>query len=339
MTNKPKINIALIPGDGIGPEITKATVSVLEALDAPFNYIECEAGLGAFERYGDALPEKTLETIRETRFALKGPLATPAAGGYRSATVRMREAFDLYANVRPGKTIVPGRYDNVDIILVRENLEGLYVGKEHYIGVGDDPHAVGIAIGQNSKHEAKRVIRYALDLAVAQGRKKVTIVHKANILKILTGIFLEAARELALEYEGKVEINDMIVDAAAMNLVLKPEIFDVIVTTNLFGDILSDLIAGLVGGLGLVPGGNIGTDAAIFEAVHGTAPDIAGRGVANPTALMMAAAMLLDHTGNGELAVKLRTAIQKAILLGQSTGDMGGKLNTEQYAKAVTELL
>lgn len=339
MTNKSKIDIALIPGDGIGPEITKATVSVLEALGAPFNYVECEAGLGAFEKYGDALPQETIDTIRKTRFALKGPLATPAAGGYRSATVRMREAFDLYANVRPGKTIIPGRYDSVDIILVRENLEGLYVGKEHYIGVGDDPHAVGIAIGQNSKQEAKRVIRHALDIAVAQGRKKVTIVHKANILKILTGIFLEAAHELAPEYEGKVEINDMIVDAAAMNLVQKPEIFDVIVTTNLFGDILSDLIAGLVGGLGLVPGGNIGADAAIFEAVHGTAPDIAGRGIANPTALMMAAAMLLDHTGNGDMAVKLRSAIQKALLLGNRTGDLGGKLNTEQYASAVIELI
>ena len=335
MTNQPKIDIALIPGDGIGPEIAKATVDVLEALGAPFNYIECEAGLGAFDKYGDALPQATLDTIRKTRFALKGPLATPAAGGYRSATVRMREAFNLYANVRPGKTILPGRYDNVNIILVRENLEGLYVGKEHYIGVGDDPHAVGIAIGQNSKEGAKRVIRHALDLAVAQGRKKVTIVHKANILKILTGIFLEAANELAPEYEGKVEINDMIVDAAAMNLVLKPEIFDVIVTTNLFGDILSDLIAGLVGGLGLVPGGNIGTDAAIFEAVHGTAPDIAGRGIANPTALMMAAAMLLDHTGNGDLATKLRETIKETILEGNRTGDLGGKLNTEQYAQAL----
>lgn len=264
-------------------------------------------------------------------------MATPSAGGYRSATVRLREAFNLYANIRPGKTIIPGRYDNVDIILVRENLEGLYIGKEHYVPIGDDPHGVGVAVGENTREGARRVIRHAFDLAVAQGRKKVTVVHKANILKILTGIFLEVARELAPEYEGKIEIDDMIVDAAAMDLVLKPEVFDVIVTTNLFGDILSDVVAGLVGGLGLVPGGNIGSDAAIFEAVHGTAPDIAGAGVANPTALLMASAMLLDHTGNNHLATRLRDVIKEAITEKKATRDVGGQLGTSEYAQVLIE--
>jgi Isocitrate/isopropylmalate dehydrogenase len=330
-----KIEAALIPGDGIGPEITKATLTVLDALGAPFEWTECSAGMTAFEATGNPLPEETVAVIGRTRLALKGPLATPPGGGYRSATVQMRERFKLFANVRPGKTIIPGRYDGVDILLVRENLEGLYVGREHYIEVGGDPHGVGVGIGINTKEGMKRCLRYTFDLAVSLGRKRVTVVHKANVLKVLTGVFLEAAKELAPEYEGRLQVDDMIVDACAMNLVLRPERFDVIVTTNLFGDILSDLVAGLVGGLGLVPGANIGADVAIFEAVHGTAPDIAGKGIANPTALLMASAMMLDHVGEAEKADRLRAAISKTLLLGQRTGDLGGTLDTMQYAEAL----
>jgi len=330
-----QIDVALIPGDGIGPEITDSVVRIFKAVSVPVRFIECEAGLGAFDKYGDALPEETLRTIKGTRLALKGPLATPPGGGYRSATVRLREAFGLYANVRPGKTLVPGRYDNVDIILVRENLEGLYIGKEHYIPVGDDPHGIAVAMGMNSKEGARRCLRYAFDLAVREGRTKVTVVHKANILKALTGVFLEAARELAPEYEDRIVIDDMIVDAAAMNLILHPERFDVIVTTNLFGDILSDAVAGLVGGLGLVPGANIGTDAAIFEAVHGTAPDIAGKGVANPSALIMAAVMMLDHINENQTAEWIRDSLIRTIKAGQRTRDLGGQLGTSEFTDAV----
>lgn len=330
-----KIEAALIPGDGIGPEITKATVAVLDALGSPFKWTECSAGLTAFETTGTSLPQETLDVVDRTRLALKGPLATPLGGGYRSATVQLREKFRLYANVRPGRTIFPGRYDNVDIILVRENLEGLYVGREHYIEVGGDPHGIGVGIGINTKEGMRRCLRYSFELAVRLGRRKVTVVHKANVLKVLTGVFLEAAEELRKEYENRLVIDDMIVDACAMNLVLRPESFDVIVTTNLFGDILSDLIAGLVGGLGLVPGANIGEDAAIFEAVHGTAPDIAGRDLANPTSLLMASAMMLEHIAEAAKAEKLRSAIVRTLKSGQTTRDLGGSLGTQAYAEAV----
>ena len=231
-----------------------------------------------------------------TKLALKGPLTTPVGGGFRSVNVRLREAFGLYANLRPARTMVPGgRYEDIDVVLVRENLEGLYVAFEHFIAIGDDPHAVAISQGINTRKGCERIIRFAFDYAVQNGRKKVTIVHKANVLKALTGIFLEAGRDVAEEYEGRVEMDDRIVDACAMQLVMNPWQFDVIVTTNLFGDILSDQIAGLVGGLGMAPGANIGPDAAIFEAVHGSAPDIAGKGVANPLALLLAAGLMLDH--------------------------------------------
>lgn len=330
-----KIDVTLIPGDGIGPEITRATISVLDALGAPFVWDEKQAGLAAVADGHDPLPEETLASIRRTGLALKGPLATPQGGGYRSATVRLREAFKLYANVRPARTMIPGRYDNVNIILVRENLEGLYVGREHYIEVGGDPHAVGVAVGINTKEGAFRVLRHTFDLAVRLGRKRVTVVHKANILKILTGVFREAALELAPEYEGRLKIDERIVDACAMELVLHPERYDVIVTTNLFGDILSDLIAGLVGGLGLVPGANIGRDTAIFEAVHGTAPDIAGKGIANPTALLLAAGMMLEHVGEQDKADQLRSAILSAYRNGQCTGDLGGQLSTDDFARSV----
>jgi len=334
-----QIEAAFIPGDGIGPEIGGCVLQVLDALGAPFHFERCEAGMKAFENEGEALPAKTLDVIRQTGLALKGPLATPPGGGYRSATVRMREAFRLFANVRPAKTIVPGRYSGVDILLFRENLGGLYVGREHYIEAGGDPHGVGVGIGINTKESMLCFLRYSFDEAVRLGRRKVTVVHKANILKVLTGVFLEAARELAPEYEGRLEIDDMIVDACAMNLVLKPERFDAIATTNLFGDILSDLTAGLVGGLGLVPGANIGQDAAIFEAVHGTAPDIAGQDKANPTAIFLAAAMMLDHVGKGDLAQRIRHAVDSALQAGLRTADLGGTLGMQAYTEAVISRL
>jgi isocitrate dehydrogenase (NAD+) len=252
--------------------------------------------------------------------------------------VRLREEFHLYANLRPARTLVPGRYEKIDIVLVRENLEGLYVGFEHFIPIGDDDHAVAIASGVNTRAGARRAIEFAFDYAVKNGRKKVTIVHKANVLKALTGLFLDTGREVAKRYEGRVAVEDRIVDACAMQLVLDPWRYDVIVTTNLFGDILSDLIAGLVGGLGMAPAGNIGTDAAIFEAVHGSAPDIAGKGVANPLALMLSAAMMLDHVGHNDKAVRMRTAIDQVLCDDKvRTGDLGGSASTKQFTEAIVK--
>ena len=291
------IPATLIPGDGIGQEIVDATLAALEALEVKFDWDVQTAGLRGLQTAGDPLPQATLDSIRKTRLALKGPLETPSGGGYRSSNVRLREEFKLYANLRPSKTIVPGgRYDNIDLVVVRENNEGLYMGYEHYIPIDGDPHAVAMSTGVNTRQGSRRLLEYAFEYAIAHGRKKVTIVHKANIMKALTGIFLETGRELyEKKYKGKFVLDDRIIDACAMKLVLNPWQFDVLVTTNLFGDILSDEIAGLIGGLGMAPGANIGIDAAIFEAVHGSAPDIAGKGIANPIALMLAAAMMLDH--------------------------------------------
>src|SRR3954471_6241009 len=247
--SKTKRPATLIPGDGIGPEIVKSAVDILEALGSPFEWDIQQGGLAAIEAGGDPLPTATLDSIRRTKLALKGPLTTPVGGGFRSINVRLREEFGLYANVRPARTIVPGgRYEDIDLVLVRENLEGLYVAFEHYIPIGDDPHAVAISSGVNTKAGSRRVLEYAFEYALRNGRKKVTVVHKANVLKALTGVFLEVAREVAKQYEGRVAMDDRIVDACAMQLVLNPWQFDVIVTTNLFGDILSGLIAGLVGG-------------------------------------------------------------------------------------------
>ena len=275
----------LIPGDGIGPEITAETLKVIEAAGVKFTWEEELAGVAAVEATGTPLPDTTIDSIRRTGLALKGPLTTPVGTGFRSVNVGLRKEFQLYANVRPAKTIVPGgRYDNVDIVLVRENLEGLYVGHEHFVQIGDDPRAVAESLAVVTRVGCDRIVRYAFEYALKQGRKKVTIVHKANILKMVSGLFLEVGKQVAKEYVGRVESNDMIVDNTAMQLVLRPEQFDVMVTTNMFGDILSDEVSGLVGGLGLAPGANIGTRGAIFEAVHGSAPDIAGKGVANPSA-------------------------------------------------------
>jgi isocitrate dehydrogenase (NAD+) len=337
MDAQQSIPATLIPGDGIGPEITHAVVEILGALGAPFEWDEQIGGMAAIEAGGDPLPQATLDSIRRTRLALKGPLTTPVGGGFRSVNVRLREAFGLYANLRPARTMVPGgRYEDIDIVLVRENLEGLYVAFEHFIAVGDDPHAVAISQGINTRKGCERIIRFAFDYAVQNGRKKVTIVHKANVLKALTGIFLEAGRDVAQEYEDRVQMDDRIVDACAMQLVMNPWQFDVIVTTNLFGDILSDQIAGLVGGLGMAPGANIGPDAAIFEAVHGSAPDIAGKGVANPLALLLAAGLMLDHVNRSDLADRLRGAVLKTLQEdGVRTRDLGGQATTRDFAAAI----
>ena len=334
------IPATLIPGDGIGPEITEATVAVLDALGAPFVWDRQVAGAAGVTACGDPLPQACLDSIRKTRLALKGPLETPVGGGYRSSNVRLREEFKLYANLRPARTIVPGgRYDNIDLVLVRENNEGLYMGYEHFIPIDGDPHAVGMATGINTRQGCRRICKFAFDYAIRKGRKKVTVVHKANIMKALTGIFLETARQIYEdEYKDKIGFEEVIVDACAMKLVMNPWQFDVIVTTNLFGDILSDEIAGLVGGLGMAPGANIGEQAAIFEAVHGSAPDIAGKGIANPIALLLAAAMMLDHVGLGNLGDRLRKAIDETLNLDNiRTGDLGGKAGTKEFAAALVK--
>lgn len=337
-TKTTSVPATLIPGDGIGTEIVEATLQVLEALGAPFVWETKTAGMAGIKEFGDPLPEQTLESIRRTRLALKGPLETPVGGGYRSSNVQLRKEFRLYANVRPSKTLIPGgRFDNIDLVIVRENLEGLYVGFEHYIPIENDPRAVAISSGVNTRAGSRQILEFAFDYAIRKGRRKVTVVHKANIMKALTGIFLDAARELyAAKYRDKVEMDERIVDACAMQLVLNPWQFDVIVTTNLFGDILSDEIAGLVGGLGMAPGANIGHDAAIFEAVHGSAPDIAGKGLANPTALLLAAAMMLDHVERQDLGDRLRNTIEQTLNVdGIRTRDLGGSASTQQYADAL----
>ena len=336
------IPATLIPGDGIGPEVTEATLAILQAVGAPFVWDEQKAGMAGVAAAGDPLPKATIESIRKTRLALKGPLATPVGGGFRSSNVRLREEFHLYANLRPARTLIPGgRYDKIDLVLVRENLEGLYVGFEHYIPIGDDPHALAIGSGVNTRAGGERINRFAFDYAVQHKRKKVTLVHKANVLKALTGLFLETGREVAKEYAAKgIACEDMIVDACAMKLVMNPWQFDVIVTTNLFGDILSDLNAGLVGGLGMAPAGNIGKDAAIFEAVHGSAPDIAGKGIANPLALVLSAAMMLDYVGHQDKAKRIRDAVDRTLVTDNiRTGDLGGKANTKEFTKAIISRL
>ena len=340
MSTSNPITATLIPGDGIGPETVASTMQILDALGSPFRWDVQQAGIAGVDVLGDPLPEQTLASIRKHCLALKGPLTTPVGGGFRSSNVRLREAFELYANVRPAKTLIPGRFENIDIVLVRENLGGFYVAHEYYIPVGDDPKAVAVTTGMNTRASSKRIARFAFEYALKNGRKKITVVHKANILKLLTGIFLDAAREVAKEYEGRVEMDDMIVDACAMQLVLNPWRFDMLLCTNLFGDILSDQIAGLVGGLGMAPGANIGENAAIFEAVHGSAPDIAGKGVANPISILLASAMMLDHVGKQDLANRLRTAITDTLNIDSvRTRDLKGEATTKQFTDAVCKRL
>ncbi|HRO28462.1 MAG TPA: isocitrate dehydrogenase, partial [Luteimonas sp.] len=320
--------ITVIRGDGIGPEIMDATLYVLDAMGVGLQYEDADAGLAALEKHGELLPQATMDSIRRNRVALKSPLTTPVGEGFSSINVELRKRFDLYANVRPAKSFpnTKSRFPSgVDLVTVRENTEGAY-SAEGQETAPDGSWAVSVT--RNTRKGSERIVRYAFDLARRTGRKKVTVVHKANILKSTSGIFLNAARDVAREYP-EIECNEMIVDNTCMQLVMRPEQFDVIVTTNLFGDIISDLCAGLVGGLGLAPGANIGEDAAIFEAVHGSAPDIAGKGVANPCALLLGAAQMLDHLGKPGDAERLRNAIVATLEAKDSlTPDLGGSGNT-----------
>ena len=331
------MNVTLIPGDGIGPSITEATLRLLAAVGAGIVWDRQLAGMAAVQAHGNPLPETTLDSIRRTKLALKGPLETASGKGFRSINVALRKEFDLFANVRPAKSVLPGlRFDGVDIVIVRENTEGLYIGIENYIKIGDDEQAAAQSIAVVTRYGAERIHRYAFEYAVKHGRKMVTLVHKANILKYSQGLFLDVGRVIAKEYAGTMAYEEKIVDACAMELVMRPERFDVIVTTNLFGDILSDLTSGLVGGLGLTPGANIGKDAAIFEAVHGTAPDIVGKGIANPTALMLAACLLLEHAGEPECAARVKGAIEATLREKKTvTRDVGGTATTDQYTATV----
>jgi isocitrate dehydrogenase (NAD+) len=329
--------ITLIPGDGIGPSIMEATLRVLDAADADLEYDRQLAGMSGLHELNTPLPDETLNSARRTGVILKGPLTTPVGSGFRSINVALRKEFDLYANVRPAVTLRPGgRYEDIDLVLIRENTEGLYVGVEHYIGLEGDPKAAAESVMIITRFGAERIVRYAFDYALAHGRKKVTFAHKANILKYTQGLFLEVGHEVAKEYEGRIEFEDMIVDACAMHLVMNPYRFDVLVMENMFGDILSDLMAGLVGGLGMAPGGNIGTDAAMFEPVHGSAPDLAGQGVANPTAQILAAVMMLEHVGQPDVARRVRDALTKSLRDGAVlTRDLGGTAPTREFADAV----
>jgi isocitrate dehydrogenase (NAD+) len=334
-------SVTLIPGDGIGPSITEATVRLLDAARADIVWDRQLAGAAAVAAVDDPIPAATLDSIRRTKLALKGPLETALGKGFRSINVALRQAFDLYANVRPAKTVLTGlKFSGVDIVLVRENTEGLYIGIENYIKIGDDPMAAAQSMAVITRFGSERIIRYAFEYALAHGRKKISLVHKANILKYSQGLFLEVGRAIAKEYAGRIAVEEKIVDACAMELVMRPERFDVIVTTNLFGDILSDLTSGLVGGLGLTPGANIGNDAAIFEAVHGTAPDIAGKGIANPTAVMLAACQLLEHMGDTQRAARVKGAIEQTLRDRKTlTADVGGTATTDQYTDAVIDNL
>jgi isocitrate dehydrogenase (NAD+) len=326
--------IAVIRGDGIGPEIMEATLRVLAALQCGLTYDFVDAGLAAWEKHGELVPATTLEAIGRHRVALKGPLTTPVGEGFSSINVELRRRFDLYANVRPAISIAGtrARYEGVDLITVRENTEGAYGAEGQTLSPDGE---VAQSIIKVTRRGSERIVRHAFELASRLGRRKVTVVHKANIMKTTSGLFLKVAREVAAEYPA-IACNEMIVDNACMQLVMNPHQFDVIVTTNLFGDILSDLAAGLVGGLGLAPGANIGTEAAIFEAVHGSAPDIAGKGLANPCALLLAAAQMLDHLGMEAKAQCLRAAIRATIGAGdRTTPDLGGSGNTAGFADAI----
>jgi isocitrate dehydrogenase (NAD+) len=332
--------VTLIPGDGIGPSIAEAVVSVFEAAAAPIEWDRHIAGMSARDEGHDLLPQETLDSIERNRCALKGPLTTPIGAGFRSINVGLRKHFDLYANIRPARTIVPGRYEDIDLVIVRENTEGLYAGIEHYIGMNQDPKAVAESVMLITRYGSERIVRHAFDYAVAHNREKVTLVHKANILKCTQGLFLDVGRQVAEDYRNQVEFEERIVDATAMALVLDPYQFDVIVTENMFGDILSDQAAGLVGGLGFAPGANIGTDAAIFEAVHGSAPDIAGQNVANPSALLLAGCLMLDHLGLGETAERIHGALLATVREGETlTRDLGGTAGTDEFAAAVAARL
>lgn len=330
--------ITVIPGDGIGPEITEAALRVLEKLNCGLEYDMQLAGVAALEANKELTPEETIDSIRRHGIALKGPLTTPIGEGFTSINVQLRKEFDLYANERPVITRpgIRSRYENIDIITIRENTEGMY-SQEHQKISPDGSRAESVSV--ITRKGASRILHFAYVLAERQNRRKVTVVHKANILKATSGLFLEVAREVAAEYP-KIETVEMIVDNTCMQLVMHPEQFDVIVTTNLFGDIISDLCAGLVGGLGMAPGANIGEQEAIFEAVHGSAPDIAGQGIANPSALILASAMMLDHLDIQPQAKKIRRAIRDVLASrDRLTRDLGGDASTKEFTNAVIDRL
>ena len=327
--------ITLIPGDGIGPELARAAVTVLEATGLSFEWRQVEAGESQIAIQGTPLPENVLESIRETRVALKGPITTPVGVGFRSVNVSLRQALDLYANLRPARSMkgVETRYEGVDLIIVRENTEDLYAGIEHMVGP-DAAESIKII----TRAASERIARFAFDYAVANGRRKVTAVHKANIMKLSDGLFLESCRTVAQDFAGRIEFEDRIVDNMCMQLVQKPELYDVLVLPNLYGDIVSDLCAGLVGGLGVAPGANIGIKAAVFEPVHGSAPKYAGKDIANPTALILSGALMLRHLGEPVAADRVETAVREIIAEGQTVPrDLGGETGTQAFAAAVAE--
>lgn len=328
--------ITLIPGDGIGPEISAATKKVLAAAGVDIKWDEKLAGESALKECGELLPEDTLASIMRNKVALKGPLTTPVGSGYRSVNVALRKEFDLYVNLRPARSLqgVKSRYDNVDLVVVRENTEDLYAGIEHMVG-SDAAESIKIITRQGSE----RIVRFAFDYAVREGRKKVTVVHKANIMKFTDGLFLEVARQVARDYP-QIEIEDRMVDNMCMQLVQKPELYDVMVMPNLYGDIISDLCAGLVGGLGMAPGANIGADVAIFEPVHGSAPKYAGQNKINPSAMIFSSAMMLQHLGEKEAALRLERAMVEVVREGRAvTYDLGGTASTSEMAEAVVDKL
>jgi len=330
--------IAVIRGDGIGPEIMDVTLRVLDSMNLGLQYEFVDAGMAALEKHGELLPQVTLDTIARLKIALKSPLTTPVGEGFSSINVELRKRFDLYANVRPAISFpnTKSRYTGVNIITVRENTEGAYIGEGQTVSPDGE---VATLTQKITRRGSDRIVRYAYELARSANRRKVTIVHKANILKSTSGLFLKVAREISKLYPD-IETQEMIVDNACMQLVMRPEQFDVIVTTNLFGDIVSDLCAGLVGGLGLAPGANIGETAAIFEAVHGSAPDIAGQGIANPCALLLGAAQMLGHLGHEPEAKRLRAAIVATLQArDRVTPDLGGTGTTQAFADAIAERL
>ncbi|ENY73081.1 isocitrate dehydrogenase [Aeromonas diversa] len=329
-----KTRITVIPGDGIGPSIIDSAIQILRKAGCDFDYDYADAGLTALEKHGELLPQATLDLIDQNKVTLKGPLTTPVGGGFTSINVSLRKKFNLYANVRPVISFkgTKSRYENIDIITVRENTEGMYSGAGQRRSE-DNNSAEAMSIV--TREGAERIVEFAFDLAKKEGRQKVTVVHKANILKSTSGLFLEVARQVAARHP-EIQCEEMIVDAACMNLVMYPERFDVIVTTNLFGDILSDLCAGLVGGLGMAPGANIGSGAAIFEAVHGSAPDIAGKNIANPTSVILASVQMLEYLGMQDKAERILSAVRDTIEAGQNvTRDLGGTASTDEFTQAV----
>jgi isocitrate dehydrogenase (NAD+) len=329
--------VTLIPGDGIGPELAEATRRVLEASGVGFEWEYQEAGEAMIAEHGTPLPEAVLESIRRNKVALKGPITTPVGGGFRSANVTLRQALGLYANVRPARSMkgLDTRYEDVDLVIVRENTEDLYAGIEHMVGP-DAAESIKII----TRAASERIARYAFEYAVANGRHKVTAVHKANIMKLSDGLFLESCRTIAADYDGRIEFEDRIVDNMCMQLVQKPDLYDVMVLPNLYGDIVSDLCAGLVGGLGVAPGANIGTEAAVFEPVHGSAPKYAGLNKANPTALILSGVLMLRHLGEQAAAERVERAIREVIADGRrTTYDLGGDAGTSEFADAIIERL